>query len=121
MGIIVYRVQDGDGRGPWRPGFSHKWVETRPDHDNLPSWLCEFGPAHLKAFSWEHCGSGCRTIEQLCRWFTESEYKTLLKGGYQAVEMEASRILVESNIQCLFTRKNPLCDGAKIIKLYDCG
>ena len=35
----VYRVQDADGRGPFKPGFSHQWVEERADHENLLPWF----------------------------------------------------------------------------------
>lgn len=28
----IYRVQDADGRGPFKPGFSRKWVIDRDDH-----------------------------------------------------------------------------------------
>ena len=83
----IYRIQDKDGRGPWKPGFSHRWVEIRPDHNNLPAWYEEFGPLHNYISYGEHCGSGCKTIDQLRRWFTKSEYRTLLKYGYRAVRM----------------------------------
>ncbi len=118
----VYRIQDKDGRGPWKPGFSHKWVEDRDDLDNLPPWYVEFGPIHTRAYTWESVGSACRTVEQLRRWFTRSEYGTLIRHGYQAVKMDASRILAASDIQCVFTRSNkPLnCDFEKF-DLYESG
>ena len=116
--VTIYRIQDKDGRGPWKPGFSKKWVEVREDHDNLPSWFFEFGPVHKTAFTWESVGSGCLTIDQLRRWFTESEYKTLLRHGYNAVKMGASRILASSNIQCVFTRNKPLNVDCDVFNLY---
>lgn len=117
-GGTVYRIQDKNGRGPWKPGFSHLWVEDRPDHENLPPWFFEFGPVHLKAFTWEHLGSGCRTVEQLQRWFTESEYRKLLTWGYQAVKIEVGRVLAESDRQVFFARKVPLCCDLSVIDLY---
>jgi len=45
--LFVYRVQDKEGRGPWRPGFSQIWVETRLDHMFLPPWYVEFGRVDL--------------------------------------------------------------------------
>lgn len=117
--MIVFRIQDSDGRGPWKPGVSRKWVEDRDDHDNLPPWYYEFGPVHKKAFTWESVGSACQTIDQLRRWFTPSEYKKLLNLGYQAVKIEASRILAESSIQCVFTVSNkPLNKDFEIVDLY---
>lgn len=116
---FIYRVQDIYGRGPWKPGFSHRWVETRPDHDNLPPWYVEFGRVDQQLLYGEHGGSGCRTIEQLRRWFTESEYRKLLSFGYCAVKMQVGRILAESEIQCVFGRAKPLnSEEVEIIRLY---
>lgn len=115
---VIYRVQDKEGRGPWRPGFSHKWVRPRPDHDNLPPWLFEFGRVDRQLLYGEHAGSGCMTLDQLRRWFTKKEYKTLLKYGYQAVSMEVNRILAQSEIQCVFGRAKPLNEDFTIMRLY---
>ena len=51
MSNEIYRVQDAQGRGPWKPGFSHRWVEDRPDHYNLPPWFVEFGRCDLKGWN----------------------------------------------------------------------
>lgn len=115
---IVYRIQDKDGRGPWKPGFSATWVEYRQDHENLKPWGYEMGPIHENATDDEFVGCGCRTIEQLRRWFTLSEYKTLLTSGYRAVKMDIKRSLGDSKTQCLFTRDIPLHINVKRIKLY---
>ena len=115
---VIYRIQDKDGRGPWRPGFSRRWVETRPDHDNLPPWIVEFGPVHLQVLYGCACGSGCMNLDQLRRWFTESEYRTLLKFGYRAVRMEVGRVLAKSDIQCLFERAKPLSEDVIEVDLY---
>jgi len=118
---VIYRIQDSVGRGPWRPGFSRRWVEDREDHDNLLPWMAEFGPVHKKILWGEHCGSGCRTLGQLRRWFTPSEYKTLLFYGYRAVRMEVNRVLAESDIQLFFGRAKPLSCDVIGVELYDCG
>ncbi len=119
MSEIVYRVQDLDGRGPWKPGFSRRWVEDRPDHDALLPWPLEFGTGILdRLLTGEAAGCGCRTLEQLRRWFTASEYKKLLGYGYRAVQMEVGRILAESEIQCLFGRAKPLREDVSSVELY---
>lgn len=41
MSTTIYRVQDAEGRGPWRPGFSKYWVCDRDDHDVLIPWMKE--------------------------------------------------------------------------------
>jgi len=63
-------------------------------------------------------GCGCRTLEQLRRWFTPTEYATLHRFGYCAVKMEVGRILAESDIQCVFERAKPLREGVEPVELY---
>lgn len=115
---IVYRVQDANGRGPWKPGFSHLWVEDRDDHDNLIPWYTEFGQVQRKALSGMTLGTGCRTLAQLQRWFTASEYATLHRYGYRAVKMRVVRLLAESTIQCVFERNKPLAESMEFVSLY---
>lgn len=115
--MIIYRIQDREGRGPFRPGFSERWIEDRPDHGNLLPWNLEFGV--LMVADWEIVACGCRTKEQLRRWFARVEYDRLLKLGYAAVTMKPSRILAESKIQCVFARIIPLHAGATRFNLYE--
>jgi hypothetical protein len=120
--MIIYRVQDQDGRGPWKPGFSNTWVE---DHDeewlkSRPAWWQEFGMAPMhKAVSGMVFGSGCVSVEQLRHWFSPTEYQKLKGFGYQAVKLEVGRILAQSGIQVVFERARPLQEGAEPIELYD--
>lgn len=114
----VYRIQDKDGRGPFKPGFSHVWVENRPDLANLPAWFEEFGRVDKLLCTYETAGAGCKTLAQLKRWFTKKEYKKLKKYGYKAVEMNVDRIIAESKVQCFFGRGKPLRKDIKVIKLY---
>jgi hypothetical protein len=115
---IVYRIQDADGRGPWKPGFSNNWVEAREDHKNLTPWLEEFGPVHLNALTGSHLGCACKTVDQLKRWFTVSEYQTLLDHGYSAVRLRVDRILAESDKQCVVSRSIPLRECVTVFNLY---
>ena len=114
----VYRVQAKDGRGPFRPGFSRQWVIDRPDHDNLKSWIQEFGRVDQGLLVGETAGSGCRTLLQLQRWFTKEEYETLMNHGYFTVSLEASRILAESETQLVFTSNKPFNLDAVRVSLY---
>lgn len=115
---IVYRIQDADGRGPFKPGFSHRWTEDRPDHENLVPWFVDLGRMDLRMIAGMAGGTACRTLEQLRRWFTPSEYATLQRFGYQAVQLEAGRIIGESGIQLFFERCRPLKEGAVPVELY---
>lgn len=114
----IYRVQDSVGRGPWKPGFSHLWVEDRDDFDHLIPWTKEF-PSVLKRFlTGMHLGCGCIDKAQLKRWFTVREYRRLLALGYHSVEIGDCHLLAESEIQCVFQRMKPLKTGAKAFALY---
>jgi len=112
----IYRIQDKDGRGPWKPEFSDKWVREEPDISLLP-WMMTMGPVHLKAEGYEMCGCGCLTKNQLKRWVTKEEYERLLGFGYKAVKLKA-RILGEDENQCLFARDDPFVNGAREFRLY---
>src|SRR5690606_28781989 len=94
------------------------WIQDRPDHDNLMPWFLEFGRADLKAMPGTAIGSACRTLDQLRRWFTEPEYRTLIRCGYQAVRMEVSKIIAESAVQCLVERHKPFSKDCEVINLY---
>ena len=117
--MTIYRVQDADGRGPWKPGFPDTWVEPRQDHENLLPFFCEFGMVHRKALDHEHLGVGCLTVRQLQRWFTPTEFIALRNHGYAAVRIEADRILAQSDVQCVFANLRPLAEGAITFDLYE--
>lgn len=110
---LVYRIQDAEGRGPFRPGYSAKWLDAKP-HCEFPSWLQEFGyciPADLEAQGW-HFGSACRTLDGIKQWFSRTERKRLARYGYSIVAVKPDRIIAESKYQLLIARQRPLWDGA---------
>lgn len=119
MSNIVYRIQDKEGRGPWKPGLSKHWIEPRPDHDQLIPWYQEFGPVHLSAIHGMRIGCACTSLDQLRRWFSPTEYQRLIEFGYRAVRMEVGRILAQSDIQCIFERAKPLHRDVTPFDLYD--
>lgn len=117
----VYRVQDKNGRGPFKPGFTIKWNEGREDMVNLEPFYCQFpsfNPARDIARN-EFCGCACRTIDQLKRWFTKIEYERLKKFGYKAVRLSVERVLHESDIQLIFARRKRLNKETTAITLYE--
>ena len=118
MTNIIYRIQDKEGRGPWKPGFSKHWIEPRPDHDNLVPWYAEFGQVHLRAIVGMRIGCGCTSIDQLQRWFCPVEYQRLVQFGYHAVRMNVDRILAQSEIQCVFERAKRLSKDVSPFVLY---
>lgn len=116
--LIIYRIQDKEGRGPFKPGFSRKWVEMRVDHENLRPWFEEFGPVQEQIVYGESSGCGCRSLKQLKRWFTKREFRKLKKYGYNAVKMKVERIVAESDLQCVFGRIKPLSEDIEIVRMY---
>ena len=117
---FVYRVQDADGRGPWKPGFSQVWFEDRTDEEYaaLAPWPMEVLMEIRKAARGKSVGFACENLDQLRRWFTPSEYKTLLRYGYRAVKLEVDAVLARSETQCAFVRSKPLLIGGKKINLH---
>ena len=115
---FIYRIQDASGRGPWRPGFSHHWIEPRSDHKYLKPWFVEFGRVDRLLCNWEYAGSACATVKQLRRWFTRGEYQTLKKFGYRAVKIDVKRVLAMSKIQVVFSRLKPLNVDIDEFELY---
>lgn len=113
----IYRIQDDEGRGPWKPGFSEKWTREEPDF-SLQPWFFTMGPIHLEANIDEFVGCGCLKKDQLKRWISENEYKRLLGFGYKAVEIQA-RVLGEDKNQCVFARCEPLNKNVSVFQLYE--
>lgn len=117
MSEIIYRIQDRQGKGPYKPGFSHKWAIEDKDTQLLPPWYFQFGNIHLKRkFKWFGCG--CRSLDQLTKWFTEQEYKTLLKLNHECYKIEVDEVIAESDIQLVFSRKLPLNKKIEAVVLY---
>jgi hypothetical protein len=108
----VYRVQDKEGRGPWRPGLSRRWIEV--DGPPLPPALHDdFGWAiYDKMARFGHYGSAVANVEDLQNWFTASERKKLAGFGFFPVCILADEILAESPNQIVIRCDRPLHDGA---------
>ena len=116
--IKIYRMQDADGRGPWKPGFSKNWVEERDDFINLVPIFLQCGMVFKEVLYGEYSGCGCETIEQAQRWFAPGEYEKLLSFKYQFVAMEVNRIITKTPIQLYFGRAIPMNQDFEIVNLY---
>src|SRR5262245_43472954 len=111
----VYRIQDADGRGPYKPGWSHVWQERRCliDGSKHPTFMDEF-PGIVDrinvrfAVAGGDFGCGFRTMEQLERWFDEAEIAKLRSFGYGIVRLTPDEILAESDKQLVFWSRKPL-------------
>jgi hypothetical protein len=110
---VVLRVQDQNGLGPYRPGFTESWVDGPESSARQPDFIREFGwdavhnvPKHM------HFGFGFRNLDQLNNWFSETELKRLMtKYDYEVVALEADFIFRESRHQVMFGRSLPFTTG----------
>jgi hypothetical protein len=117
----IYRIQDSDGRGPFKPGFSIKWSEDKSKawYLKMRGWVEEFGVDILRRqLIGSYVGSGCLTKGQLREWFTAKEYATLLSLGHEAVEVEVDRLLAQNQTQCVWEKAGSPAEGAQPFKLY---
>jgi len=115
--MTVYRVQDADGRGPYKPGFSHKWIDACNQGQNCPNVFDEFpglfplpAPKLNQAF-----GCAFLTVDALRRWFSPTELSILVSYGYNVVSMDVDTILAQSRHQCVFRRNKPLKQDVVIL------
>lgn len=115
----VYRVQDAEGRGPYRPGMSVRWVDDT-DVPPPPTWIAEFGEqVRQQLRPDEYVGCGVRSLAQLAKWFSRTEMPRLRALGYQLVTLHVDRILGESPNQVVFARRRPLNDGVTLVRYPD--
>lgn len=120
---LVYRVQDREGRGPWRPGFSQAWMEDRspeeyaallPVQEEFPGLVRMLRPGYS-------VGVGCVSLEQLRLWFTPLEYERLLGFGFHCYGFVPARIVCQSDVQCVFELADRLSTLSKRVVLYGPG
>lgn len=113
MNVTVYRVQHtGDGRGPWRPGFTDTWSSHKP---LPPPWFDEF--PHLSLEIGWYYGSAVLNVDDLALWFTASELSRLLTLGYHVVAIDDAEVVAESDTQVVFRRRTPHRKGLSVVDL----
>jgi hypothetical protein len=120
--MTIYRIQDAEGRGPFRPGLSLRWIddEAKPHESTLKPWPEEFPEVFfaIRIFRTIYCGCGCNSPEQLKLWFSKLEIRKMEILGLNPVIMEVDEILAESPVQLVFRRLKPLREDVKPFKLY---
>jgi hypothetical protein len=117
--VRIYRVQDREGRGPFKPGFSKVWADDdfAPGMKPLPTFMEEFGHDIIERLGrvGEYFGSGVLSHQDICKWFSATERRKLCDLGYDVVSLKVSRLLASSENQVLFARETPLHRGAIIV------
>jgi len=112
MSDTIYRIQDKDGRGPYKPGKSHEWLDEDNIGETQPSVFDQFGMNWQKgALYGQYVGCAFRNIDQLYIWFSPTELRRLMAKGYRIVSMDDVTILRESANQCVFVRNRPFKEG----------
>ncbi len=107
----IYRIQGADGRGPFRPGLTEKWIGD-PRWADRPSLMEDFDMTEVLArVRGRNMGCGFRTPEQLTTWFDAQERAKLAKLGFHPVTMTVDEIVAESRTQLVFARVMPLRVG----------
>lgn len=115
VSIILYRWQDKEGRGPYRPGMSHYWADQE-NQSNNPPFFEEFGAGITKECRpGEAMGCAFRTVEQMRQWFTEEERQRMRLMGYEFGRMDVDRVIAESDRQVVFARRRPLRHGFAVM------
>jgi hypothetical protein len=114
----VIRVQDREGRGPYRPGFSKCWSD--PVGAVCPPWWDEIGEtfheAHSRFAGNYHWGCGFISFDQLEAWFSRRELRKLDSLGFGLVTLQPNIVIAETPRQIVFGVREPL-HGRPSIKL----
>ena len=105
--IEVYRMQDDDGRGPWRAGLSKYW---RDDREGITETAMDLvgGINEMQSLPSGYVyGCACLSVEQLKQWFSEKERAILESIGYKIVKVKVSHIVACGKHQVLIASKKP--------------
>lgn len=118
--MTVYRVQDIVGRGPYRPGFSHRWSD--PNGPDNPPWWVEIGEtiesAHARCNDpTMHYGCGFDTLDQLHAWFNSRDLRNLDRLGFKMVRIVPDVIVARTPSQVVFGARQRFASAAPRISL----
>ena len=112
MSTHLYRVQDREGRGPWRPGFSIEWLDEASDRplpvpitNEVPDFHRIVRVAHEDGL---HIGCAVRGRDGVFKWFLASELTRLKELGFRLVCCNRCKILAETPTQLLIGSRSPL-------------
>lgn len=112
MKTTIYRIQDNEGRGPYKPVVTLQWLDADRDdtyENDHPPFFYEFGLGVLALIpNGFYAGCGFSTLDKLYAWFSTTELERLFKMGYCIVSMEVDQVIRESSKQLLFARSIPL-------------
>ena len=108
---MILRVQDKQGRGPWRPGLSEKWVDAwrtehlPPIYQEFPAFFALVNAAHREGL---HIGCAARGRDGLLAWFSPMELLRLHDLGFSLVDASDCEVLAETPNQIIIGSRAPL-------------
>lgn len=105
----LVRMQDDEGRGPWRPGFSRVWMTDKTPKIGAPIFmdrrlLSVVGKAHADGL---HIGCAVR-LDKISLWFTPQDVERLSSLGFFLVDASRCKVLLETDQQALVGWRKPL-------------
>lgn len=101
----LWRIEDSEGRGPFRPGLSVQWRDGEGNDFKAPWQEAGLSVAEFQnLFSSRSAkrGVACRSREQLQEWFSRSERRRLKRLGFREVEIDGADVLLETPTQVVF-------------------
>ena len=106
----LFRIQDSEGRGPYRPGFSKQWADK--DGPICAPWWIELGISLQAAMAMlprgMFNGSAFDSLGKLEQWFTPSELEKLGKFNFNIVRFRPDKLIAETPTQVVFAQSYPL-------------
>lgn len=113
MSEKLYRIQDVSGRGPWRPGFSHMWIDPEKDDRDCPPMMVEFPQwqrqiARAVGRGLMHYGCCVSGEIGIRRWFTTSEIERLKIHGFSLVDASSLEPICKGKAQIIGASRWPL-------------
>ena len=109
----LLRIQDAEGRGPWRPGFSQMWIDPEKDDSFCPPLMVEFPNWHkaiakARKTGRPHVGCVAYGAQGLHAWFTPSEIGKLRAFGFRLADASSLTRILSGRHQAIVASALPL-------------
>ena len=114
--IPYYRIQDKEGRGPFKPGMTQHWADTvrnqKKDQKHRIPIFDEQGIEYVdkSMFKRGQYGTVCYSIDHLKMWFSAEERRKMHDLGYYIVEVTGYEIIFKGKCQLLISSPVPLSE-----------
>lgn len=105
----LIRVQDREGRGPWRPGFSSTWMDECTPMRGKPitSYPGAIKVAHDASKAGMHIGCAVYA-DEISTWFAPPDLFRLARLGFYVADASACEVIFIAPDQVLVASHRPL-------------